>query len=146
MNNPSFLIAGSSELLIYYNHLKEIWKFGSSGKYHSTAATFAFHKSLLNITKFDDNDQCSEEKKFLKGYTIPLIQLSPIHTILVFSHLFNTFDKKILLKNGNIRKTVYDPIYIIEGDENKKFYLQDMTRLLTFYRYIFLPRLNGIYV
>ena len=145
LNNPSFLIAGSSELLIYYNHLKEIWKFGSSGRYHSTAATFAFHKRLLNITKFDDNAEGGEERTFLKDFTIPLIQLNPIHTILVFSHLFNTFDKKMLLKNGsNIRKTLYHPIHIIEGEQNKKFYLHDMTTLLTFYRYKFLPKLNYI--
>jgi glycosyltransferase involved in cell wall biosynthesis len=141
MNNPTFLIAGSSELLIYYNHLKEIWKFGSSGRYHSTGATFAFHRKLLNITKFNDNDESGEERAFLKDYTIPLIQLNPIHTILVFSHLFNTFDKKILLKGGsNMRKTLYNPIHIIEGDHNKKFYLHDMTRVLHFYKFIFLQR------
>ena len=143
--NPSISIVGSSELLIYYNHLKEIWKFGSAGRYHSTAATFAFHRRLLNITKFDDNDEGGEEKTFLKGFTIPLIQLNPIQTILVFSHLFNTFDKKLLLNNGsNIRKTLYHPIHIIEGDQNKKFYLHDMTTLLTFYKYTFLPRLSYI--
>lgn len=145
IQNPNFLIAGSSELLIYYNHLREIWKFGSSGRYHSTAATFAFHKKLLNITKFNDNDESGEEKHFLKHYTIPLIQLNPIHTILVFSHLFNTFDKKLLLKNGNnIRKTVYNPIQFIEGRQNQKFYLQDMTPLLKFYRYTFLPNIDYI--
>lgn len=145
IQNPTFLIAGSSELLIYYNHLREIWKFGSSGRYHSTAATFAFHKKLLNITKFNDNDESGEEKYFLKHYTIPLIQLNPIHTILVFSHLLNTFDKKILLKNGNnIHKTLYNPIQIIEGSRNQKFYLQDMTPLLKFYRYIFLPKIHYI--
>ena len=145
IQNPTFLIAGSSELLIYYNHLREIWKFGSSGRYHSTAATFAFNKKLLNITKFNDNDESGEEKHFLKHYTIPLIQLNPIHTILVFSHLLNTFDKKKLLQNGsNIRKTTYNPIQIIEGEQNQKFYLRDMTSLLKFYRYIFLPRLNYI--
>jgi len=145
MNNPTFLIAGSSELLIYYNHLKEIWKFGSSGRYHSTAATFAFHRKLLNITKFNDNDEAAEEKLFLKHYTIPLIQLNPIHTILVFSHSFNTFDKRLLLKNGsNIRKTLYHPIHIIEGEQNQRFYLREMERLLHFYKFIFLKRLDYI--
>ena len=143
MNNPSYLIAGSSELLIYYNHLKEIWKFGSSGRYHSTAATFAFHKKLLNMTKFNDNDESAEEKAFLKQYTIPLIQLNPIHTILVFSHSFNTFDKKLLLKNGsNIRKTLYHPVHIIEGEQNKRFYLRDMERVLHFYKFVFLQQLD----
>ena len=145
LKNPTFLIAGSSQLLIYYNHLREIWKFGSSGRYHSTAATFAFHRKLLNITKFNDNDEGGEEKTFLKQFNIPLIQLNPIHTILVFSHLFNTFDKKLLLKNGsNIQKTPYNPIHIIEEGSHQKFYLRDMTKILRFYRYEFLPRLNYI--
>jgi glycosyltransferase involved in cell wall biosynthesis len=145
INNPSFLIAGSSELLIYYNHLKEIWKLGSSGKYHSTAATFAFHRKLLNITKFNDKDEFGEERIFLKKFTIPLLQLNPIHTILVFSHLFNTFDKKLLLKGGNnIHRMPYDPTRIIEEGQHQKFYLRDMTKILTFYKYQFLPRLNEI--
>jgi glycosyltransferase involved in cell wall biosynthesis len=144
LNNPTFLIAGSSELLIYYNHLKEIWKYGSSGQYHSTAATFAFHRKLLSITKFNENDELGEEKTFLKHFTIPLIQLNPIHTILVFSHLFNTFDKKLLLRSGNnIQKMPYNPIHIIER-EHQKFYLRDMTPILKFYKYEFLPRLSHI--
>ena len=34
---------------------------------------------------------------FLKGYTIPMIQLNPAKTILVISHDTNTFDKKKIL-------------------------------------------------
>ena len=41
----------------------------------------------------------AEEKQFLKNYTIPLVQLDPFKSILVFSHHHNSFDKKILLEN-----------------------------------------------
>jgi glycosyltransferase involved in cell wall biosynthesis len=143
LQNPAYFIAGSSELLIYYNHLKQIWKFGSSGKYHATAATFAFHKKLLRITSFENNQSKGEEKHFLKNFTIPLIQLQPSHTILVFSHIFNTFDKKILLKNSdNIYSTNYDPYTIISDDSLQNFYLRTMTPYLMYYKYNYLSRLH----
>ena len=35
----------------------------------------------------------------MKNYTVPFVQLEPKKTILVFSHIHNTFDKKTLLDN-----------------------------------------------
>jgi hypothetical protein len=43
-----------------------------------------------------------EEKHFLKNYTIPMVQLDPMKTILVVSHKHNTFDKKQLLKPSSM--------------------------------------------
>jgi len=97
-NNPSYMIAGSSEMYIYYKHVNKMYQFGPYGEYHSTAATFAFRRELLNQTSFQDNAALAEEKYFLKNYSIPLIQLDPLKTILVFSHIHNSFDKKELLK------------------------------------------------
>jgi len=37
----------------------------------------------------------------LREYTVPFAQLDPLKTILVFSHVQNTFDKKKLLDNPN---------------------------------------------
>jgi len=99
--NPYFLIAGSSAMYIYFKHLNELYIFGPYGKYHSTAATFAFKKELLEITQYDENDLLAEEKNFLKNYTIPLIQLDPKKTILVVSHVHNSLDKKTLLENNS---------------------------------------------
>ena len=63
-----------------------------------TAGTFAFRRELLKETSYEDNADKAEEKHFLKNYTIPLIQLDPMKTILVISHEKNTFDKKQMLK------------------------------------------------
>jgi len=96
------LFAGSSEMYIYYRspYFKMV-KFGPYGENHATAATFAFWKEALK--KFDlnyDETECvAEEKHFLKGYTVPMIQLDPLKVILVFSHEHNTFDKRMLLSN-----------------------------------------------
>jgi glycosyltransferase involved in cell wall biosynthesis len=96
--NPKILCAGSSEMYIYFKHIQQMYQFGPYGPNHATAATFAFRKSLLEQTSFNENDCIAEEKHFLKNYTIPFIQLDPLKTILVFSHVHNSFDKKKLLE------------------------------------------------
>jgi hypothetical protein len=67
---------------------------------HATAATFAFRKELLRETRFDETSAVAEEKAFLKNYTIPLLQLDTQKTILVFSHIHNSFDKREMLEQG----------------------------------------------
>lgn len=101
LSRPDILCAGSSALHIYFDHIKKIYQFGPYGENHSTAATFAFKKELLCVTKYDDQHAVAEEKQFLKNYTIPLIQLDPLKTILVFSHIHNSVDKKALLDTPN---------------------------------------------
>jgi len=97
--HPKALCAGSSEIYIYFKHINEMYQFGPYGPNHSTAGTFAFKKELLLQTSYDDNAALAEEKHFLKNYTIPFVQLEPKKTILVFSHIHNTFDKKNLLES-----------------------------------------------
>lgn len=92
------LVAGSSICYIYFKDRKQVFKFGPYGPYHATAGTFAFKKELLQITKYDDDAEVAEERKFLKNFTIPMVQLNPEKTILVFSHDDNTFDKNQLLE------------------------------------------------
>jgi len=94
---PSFLIAGSSEIHVYFNHITQLVQFGPYRSNHATAGTFAFKRKLLSITKYDDTAFFAEEKQFLKNYTIPMIQLDTLKTILCFNHLSNTFDKGELL-------------------------------------------------
>ena len=97
--NPSKLCAGSSELYLFFTNLNKMFTFGPYKENHATAATFAFRKELLLETAYDDNAALAEEQVFLKNYTVPLIQLDTKQTILVFSHIHNSFDKNILLKD-----------------------------------------------
>jgi glycosyltransferase involved in cell wall biosynthesis len=99
--NPNILCAGSSEMYIYFKHIQKLYQFGPYGENHATAATLAFRRKLLEQTSFDNNACVAEEKYFLKGYTIPFIQLDPLKTILVFSHSHNSFDKKKLLDQND---------------------------------------------
>jgi glycosyltransferase involved in cell wall biosynthesis len=106
IENKNILCAGSSILYTYFFKNGEIWKFGPLFKNHSTAGTLAFKRELLNITSFNENDNITEEKYFLKNYTIPLIQLEPLKTIICLSHNNNTFDKEILIKNPILSRAV----------------------------------------
>ena len=98
-SDDSVLCAGSSEIYIYFKHIREIYQFGPYGAKHATAGTFAFKRKLLDTSAYDDDACLAEEKSFLKDYTVPFIQLDPVKTILVFSHEQNTFDKRKLLEN-----------------------------------------------
>ena len=99
LTHPKALCAGASEIYIYFKHINQMYQFGPYGPNHATAGTFAFKKELLNEHSYDDDAALAEEKHFLKNYTVPFVQLEPKKTILVFSHIHNTFDKKTLLDN-----------------------------------------------
>jgi glycosyltransferase involved in cell wall biosynthesis len=130
------LVAGSSEIYIWFKHIETMVQFGPYRENHATAGTFAFKRELLDMTSYDDNASLAEEKVFLKDYTIPMIQLEPKKTILVFSHIHNTFDKKTLLKGGYNKfmkksdKTVDD--FVIDKD-HKQFYMNEIESLLENY-------------
>jgi glycosyltransferase involved in cell wall biosynthesis len=134
--NPKALCAGSSEMYIYFKHIQKMYKFGPYGPNHATAATFAFRKELLKITRFDENSSVAEEKKFLKDYTIPFVQLDPKKSILVFSHTQNSFDKKELLNQGPnpfINETTVVPSDFVKETNVLKFFMEDIDDKLNSY-------------
>jgi len=134
------LIAGSSELYIYFKHIQKMYQAGPYGPNHSTAGTFAFKRELLSMTRYNETASLAEEAEFLKQYSFPMIQLDPLKTILVFSHIHNTFDKKNLLLNPHpdymkeSNKTVDMFIKYKDEDKIKKFFLKDIDRLLDKYK------------
>jgi hypothetical protein len=127
--NPQALCAGSSEMYIYFKHINKMIQFGPYGPNHATAASFAFRRDLLKQTNYN-NDAClAEEKDFLKNYTIPFVQLDPLKTILVFSHVHNSFDKKTLLENKgdpNIKETTKTVDDFVKEQDIKKFFMEDI--------------------
>jgi len=123
--SPKALCAGSSAIYIYFNDTQKIWQFGPYGPRHATAGTFAFKRELLNETRYDDEAELAEEKKFLKDYTIPFVQLDPKKSILCFAHAYNTFDKRKLLVNSNpnyVRVTQMKLKNFIKDKKIAKFY------------------------
>ena len=134
--NPTFLMAGSSEMHVYFDSRNRVYQCGPYKQYHSTAATFAFRKELLKQTKYDEAAALAEENKFTKGYTIPLVQLDSLKSILVFSHKHNSLNKEKLLETPEITKTFpsrYTVDDFIKDPDLKKFYMYDMNQLLETY-------------
>ena len=114
-------------------------QFGPYGPNHATAGTFAFRAELLKQTRYQDHAAVAEEREFLKGYTIPFVQLDPMKTILCFSHEHNTFDKRRLLEAGyndvmkESPKTVEHFIKNAKEAPIKKFFVEDVDGLLLNY-------------
>jgi glycosyltransferase involved in cell wall biosynthesis len=133
--NPKALCAGSSEMFLYFKHIHKMYKFGPYGPNHSTAATFAFRRELLKQTRYDDNAALAEEKAFLKNYTIPFVQLDSMKTILVFSHIHNSFDKKPLLDNPSpfVNLSTKQVDDFVKDPEIKKFFMEEIDGLLNEY-------------
>jgi glycosyltransferase involved in cell wall biosynthesis len=134
--NKTAMCAGASELYLYFKHISQMYQFGPYGPRHATAGTFAFRKELLKTSRYDDDAALAEEKSFLKNYTVPFVQLEPKKTILVFSHIHNTFDKrKLLAKAPNpfckpSTKTVDD---FIKEPDMKTFYMTKIDEQLEGY-------------
>ena len=134
--NPKALCAGSSILFIYFKHISKMYRFGPYGEKHATAATFAFRRELLQQTRFDESSCVAEEKKFLKDYTIPFVQLDPKKSIVVFSHVHNSFDKKELLKqlpNPHIHETDVKPEDLVKEKNILQFFMEDVDNVLELY-------------
>ena len=98
MGSKHALAAGASEIYIWFKHIQQMYQFGPYSPTHATAGTFAFKRELIEHSSYDDEACLAEERKFLKDYTVPFVQLDPRKTILVFSHEHNTFDKRKLLE------------------------------------------------
>jgi glycosyltransferase involved in cell wall biosynthesis len=134
--HPKILLAGSSEMHIYFDSRKSIYQCGPYKQYHATAATFAFKKELLDTTKYDNEKALAEESQFTQGYTIPMIQLDTLKTILVFSHKHNSLNKEKLLENPQQTKITPSRYVVddfIQDPVLKQFYMTDMNTILTNY-------------
>jgi glycosyltransferase involved in cell wall biosynthesis len=133
--NPQFMVAGSSEMHIYFKHIKKMYQFGPYGPNHATAATFAFRKEYLKQSGYENDISCAEERKFLKDYSVPMVKLDTLKTILVVSHIHNSLDKKVLLEEPNpyvkeSRLVVGD---FIKDADIKHFFMEDIESLLKIY-------------
>jgi len=92
------LVAGTSEIYVWFLQTDEIYQFGPYHKRHCTAGTFAFRRELLRTQHYLDDATYAEEKAFLKDFTLPVVQLDPMKTMLVVAHSSNTVDKGEVLR------------------------------------------------
>ena len=135
--HPNALCAGASEIYIWFKHIQKMFQFGPYGPNHATAGTFAFKRELLKNHRYEEHAALAEEKAFLKNYSVPFVQLEPKKTILVFSHIHNTFDKKKLLENGENQFQKTSPRTVdefVKEPELKEFYMNTIDELLKNYK------------
>ena len=117
-------LAGSSRNQLYFSDDKSIWEVGPYGKYHATFGTMAFTRKLLQSCECDESLTFAEEQSFTKRYSIPLVQLDPIKTMLVMCHSENTFNKNKLRTDESpfVRKTQLKLQSFIKSKEQREFY------------------------
>lgn len=136
LSHPTAMCAGASEIYIWFKHIQKMWQFGPYSENHATAGTFAFKRELLKTHRYEDTASLAEEKAFLKNYTVPFVQLEPKKTILVFSHIQNTFDKKRLIQQGasdyqrECSRTVDE---FVKEPDKREFYMNTIDELLKNY-------------
>ena len=136
LKNPEAMCAGSSIMYIYFKSLDKIYKFGPYGLKHSTAATFAFRRSLLKTSKYDNSLALAEEKSFLNNFSVPFVQLDPFKSILVFAHDHNSVNKEMLLENAHpdyIKETNLKVSDFIDDPDIIDFYVNRIVTLLKTY-------------
>ena len=100
LTTSTCLAAGSTILPILFVPENELWVSGPFNKNHATANTFAFKRELLKLTRFEDEATQAEERRFLKDYSIEMVQLEPKHTIVCIGHDRNTYEKRKLIQGG----------------------------------------------
>ena len=139
LQNPNALCAGASEIYIWFKHISQMWQFGPYGPNHATAGTFAFKRAMIegpDASRYSDDAALAEERDFLKGYTVPFVQLDPMKTILVFSHEHNTFDKRKLLDRVDPRFAKESPKSVddfVKEAGLKKFFMHEIEAALESY-------------
>lgn len=139
LRHPEVLIAGSSVMYLYFKTIQKMYRFGPYGANHATAATFAFRRELLDQTSFPSDTCVAEETAFLKNYTIPMVQLDPEKTILVFSHRHNSVDKMEVLQQGPVSENPYisesvlTPHEFIRDERLHAFYVENIDSELAGY-------------
>jgi len=123
--NPSYELAGSSEIYMYYTDIKTIYCLGPYNKNHATNGTMAWKRSYALRNTYDETVTHAEEKSFLESYRNPMIQLDPMKVMLVMSHDQNTFNKKAMREQPNnpfVKKTQLKLNNFIKEAALRKFY------------------------
>jgi len=93
MKGAKSQISGSSLIYVYYTDIDKIYTFGPYSSSHATNGTLCYEKEFIKNRLYEDNANMAEEKYFLDGFSIPILQLESLKTILCIAHDSNTVDK-----------------------------------------------------
>ncbi|KWH08517.1 glycosyl transferase family A [Burkholderia territorii] len=97
MQQRAATFSGSDRIYIWYSHIDKIYRTHAFGDRHALNGTFAYHRNYLKAHRYDDRAVLAEERGFMNGFTVPVLQIDPKRSILCISHSANTFDKDFIL-------------------------------------------------
>lgn len=97
MQRNNALFSGCDQIYVWYSHLDKIFLTCPFGPTHALNGTFGIHRNLLRKTRYDNDARLAEEQSFLKGFTLPVLQVDPRKAILCISHSSNTYDKDFIM-------------------------------------------------
>lgn len=119
-------VVGCTLLHLYFSDRNEIWSIGPYGQNHCTNGTMAYWRSYFKENRYDDTAEKAEEKKFMRDWQTPVLQLQSEQTMLVICHAHNTFDKRILLaqKNPLLKKTTLKLKNLVRDKKVRDFYIE----------------------
>jgi len=107
ISNIDYKISGCSAMYMYDYDLKKLYKFKKINNSHSTNNCMAYKREYLQNHSYKEGLDMAEESSFTNGFTESMIQVNPLHCIVVSSHGENTFNKKQIIEN-------YDNSYLYE--------------------------------
>jgi len=118
LNQEKTDIGGCTIMDVYYTDTKQIFRYGPFGSRHGSNGTFVYRKKYIENHKHDNTRNAQEEPSFTNNFTERMALLDPQKIILCISHNYNTFDKRILLKQEKleqltkIKKLIKDKVYL----------------------------------
>lgn len=96
------LIAGSTELHIYYPQLDKIYRFGPYNPNHSTNGLMSYKKEYLKTHRYIDDAPKAEESHFTNKFTEPMVQLDTFKVMCCIAHQNNTVEKTTFIPQGKL--------------------------------------------
>lgn len=102
LQKSEFLIAGCSPTLMFDFVLNKQFQFQSFGDYHSVNNAFAYKKEYLLNHRHDETVKHGEEASFTNKFSEKMVQLDPLKTVNISSHMQNTYNKRELIVNHYI--------------------------------------------
>ena len=126
-------VVGCSQIYLYFSDRDQVWSIGPYAKNHCTNGTMAYWRSYFDDNRYDDAAEKGEEKKFLRGFTTPVLQLNGAETMLVICHAHNTFDKRILLTHNNplLKQSPMKMRTLVKNKLARDFYIEIAKDYLT---------------
>jgi glycosyltransferase involved in cell wall biosynthesis len=125
IQNPTIMLAGSSEMYLYFRVDGKVCKAGPYNAKHCTNGTMCYRREYMLAHRYDETQTHAEEKSFLEDYRNPMIQLDPFKCILVMCHADNTFDKNNLRNSNNplLKETSMKINFFIKDKALREFFI-----------------------